>query len=111
MVYELEGLDCAHCAAKIEHEIQKLEGLSEATVNFATRTIEIDPDFEQDVAEVLQRVEPHVKLVPKKSASEKREEMAEKSKAMPKTQASQYIFIRRLFRSWNHTVSQTAWVL
>jgi len=82
MVYELEGLDCAHCAAKIEHEIQKLEGLSEATVNFATRTIEIDPDFEQDVAEVLQRVEPHVKLVPKKSASEKREEMAEKSKAM-----------------------------
>ena len=65
MVYELEGLDCAHCAAKIEHEIQKLEGLSEATVNFATRTIEIDPDFEQDVAEVLQRVEPHVKLVPK----------------------------------------------
>jgi len=81
MKYELEGLDCAHCAARIEHELRKLEGLSDATVNFATRTIDIDPDFEQDVVQVLQRVEPKVKLVPQKSAFQDREEVAEDSHA------------------------------
>jgi Cd2+/Zn2+-exporting ATPase len=29
----LEGLDCAHCSAKIEHDVNKIEGVS-ATMNF-----------------------------------------------------------------------------
>jgi len=82
MIYELEGLDCAHCASKIEHEIKKLEGMSDATVNFATRTIDMNPAFEQKVAEILKKVEPNVKLVPKKVASEKNDETVDNNKAM-----------------------------
>ena len=48
MIYELEGLDCPNCAAKIEREINKVEGLSDVRVNFSTRTIDIKPDFEGD---------------------------------------------------------------
>lgn len=81
MRYELQGLDCPSCAAKIEGEIKKLKGLSDITVNFATKTIDLDPEYEEDVAKVIQKVEPHVKLVPRKLASEKRKEMAENSKA------------------------------
>ncbi|MGB4170682.1 MAG: heavy metal-associated domain-containing protein, partial [bacterium] len=35
MNYILEGLDCAHCAAKIERELNKIEGLEPVSVNFA----------------------------------------------------------------------------
>lgn len=81
MRYELQGLDCPSCAAKIEGEIKKLKGLSDITVNFATKTIDLDPEYEEDVAKVIQKVEPHVKLVPRNLSSEKRKEMAENSKA------------------------------
>ncbi|MCG1012343.1 cadmium-translocating P-type ATPase [Tepidanaerobacter sp. GT38] len=84
MKYELKGLDCPNCANKIECELKKLEGLSDLTVNFATRTIDIDPALEQDVAKVLQKVEPHVKLIPQKLVSEKRKETDEDDKAMLK---------------------------
>lgn len=84
MKYELEGLDCPNCAARIECELKKLEGLSDATVNFATRTIDINPNFEQDVTKVIKKVEPHVKLIPKKLVSDIKDEITEKNKAMLK---------------------------
>ena len=30
----LEDLDCAHCAAKIEDAVSKIDGVEKATVNF-----------------------------------------------------------------------------
>jgi len=84
MIYELEGLDCPNCAAKIERELKKLQGLSDITVNFTTRTIDIEPVFEQDVSEVLQKVEPQVKLVPQNLASDEKDKIAENSKTMLK---------------------------
>ena len=35
-VFKLEGLDCAHCAAKIEEKISKLEGVKSVVINFMT---------------------------------------------------------------------------
>ena len=32
--YRLEGLDCANCAAKLERELAKIEGVDSVTVNF-----------------------------------------------------------------------------
>ena len=32
--FKLVGLDCAHCASKIETAVNDLEGVSAATVNF-----------------------------------------------------------------------------
>ena len=32
--FKLEDLDCAHCAAKMEEAIKKIEGVNDASVNF-----------------------------------------------------------------------------
>lgn len=45
--YVLEGLDCAHCAAKIETAVSKLEGVSAASVNFMTTKMVIEADVER----------------------------------------------------------------
>jgi copper chaperone CopZ len=45
--YVLEGLDCAHCAAKIETAVSKIEGVSAASVNFMTTKMVIEADSER----------------------------------------------------------------
>ena len=45
--YLLENLGCAHCASKMEEQIANLEGISEATITFATKQLRLtakDPD-------------------------------------------------------------------
>ena len=64
--YTLQGLDCANCAAKIEREIKKIDGITNATVSFMTlkMTIEADGDKIDDVSkkaiEIVSRLEPEV---------------------------------------------------
>ena len=68
-VFKLEGLDCAHCAAKIEEKISKLEGVKSVVINFMTTkmTLEsIDENFEEIVANVkklINEIEPDVNMV------------------------------------------------
>lgn len=48
--YKLENLDCAHCAAKMETAINKIEGVKHATVSFMLARLTIDAEddgFEQ----------------------------------------------------------------
>ena len=33
---KLRDLDCAHCAAKMEREIQRIDGVQSAQINFFT---------------------------------------------------------------------------
>lgn len=48
--YILEGLDCAHCAAKISDKISKLDGFNEVNLNFATKTLAVKSDLnEKDI--------------------------------------------------------------
>lgn len=43
--FELEELDCAACAAKMEDGIRKIEGVSYVQVNFLTRKLTLEaPD-------------------------------------------------------------------
>ncbi len=44
--FRLVGLDCANCAAKMERGIQKIEGVSAATVNFMT--LKLSLEFDED---------------------------------------------------------------
>lgn len=44
--YLLEGLDCAHCAAKIETAVSKIDGVYAASVNFLTTKMVIEADAE-----------------------------------------------------------------
>lgn len=60
----LENLDCAHCAQKIEDGIKKLDGVTDASVNFLTQKLTLEADdasFERIFAEavrVAKRIEP-----------------------------------------------------
>lgn len=45
-VYKLQNLDCAHCAQKIETAIQKIEGVTFASVNFTAQKLTIEASDE-----------------------------------------------------------------
>ena len=68
-MFKLEGLDCAHCAAKIEERVSKLEGVKSVVINFMTTkmTLEsIDENIEEVVEKVkklINEVEPDVNMV------------------------------------------------
>ena len=42
--YQLEDLDCANYAAKMEHALKKLDGVNDAVVSFMAQTLTIDAD-------------------------------------------------------------------
>ncbi|HSL94037.1 MAG TPA: heavy metal translocating P-type ATPase, partial [Bacillota bacterium] len=69
MRYSIEGLDCAHCAARIEQEIIRQEGLSDAAMNFAARTLSAPSGHEATIQAILDRIEPGAKLMPMKDLS------------------------------------------
>ena len=63
-VINLEDLDCANCAAKMECAVKKVEGVTNANVNFMMQrmTVEIDSKNPQavlaEIKKVCQKVEP-----------------------------------------------------
>lgn len=66
--YQLENLDCANCAAKMEAAINRIEGVDKATVSFMTQklTIETSGDIEKIMAEVIKvisKVEPDCEVI------------------------------------------------
>ena len=66
--YKIKGLDCANCAAKLESEIQKVEGVNEASISFMTErlVIECSDNQKQEIMEkvkkVIKKEEPDVTL-------------------------------------------------
>ena len=42
--FKMQDLDCANCAAKMETAINKIEGVSEASINFMAQKLTIDAD-------------------------------------------------------------------
>jgi len=61
--YQLENLDCANCAAKIEEGVQKLPGVRFARVNFATSSLHLDADNIHAVEEKIKQLEPQVQMM------------------------------------------------
>jgi len=63
--FKLEGLGCANCAAKMERAISKLEGVSQASVNFLTTklVIEGEDDKMDNIIEssraIIRKIEPY----------------------------------------------------
>ena len=51
----LEGLDCANCAAKIEHEVNELNGVK-ANMNFMNKTLTLETESNTDYMSVLEQV-------------------------------------------------------
>ena len=51
----LEGLDCANCSAKIEKEVNALEGV-EASINLVTKTLRLKTTINHDERELFEQV-------------------------------------------------------
>ncbi|MFO8061044.1 MAG: heavy metal translocating P-type ATPase [Bacillota bacterium] len=70
MRYILQGLDCPSCASEIEEELQRVVGLKDSAVNFATRTVEMDPRHCSEAQVAISHVKPDVRLIPADRANE-----------------------------------------
>ena len=68
-VYTLENLGCAHCASKMEEQIQHLDGVESATITFATKQLRLnaaDPDaLLPQIRKICTSIESEVKVVPR----------------------------------------------
>ena len=68
-VFKMEDLDCAHCAAKMEEGIKKIEGVTYASVSFMAQRLtgEADEDkFEEiipQIVKVVKKVDSDCKVI------------------------------------------------
>lgn len=62
--FQLEDLDCANCAAKMETAIQKIDGVKDVTVSFLSQKLTLDADdarFDEIVKQavkICKKIEP-----------------------------------------------------
>ena len=67
--YELEELDCAHCAAKMEDAIRKIDGVISANISFMTQKLTLeaaDEDFDKILKaaqKAIKKIEPDCKII------------------------------------------------
>ena len=68
-VFKMQDLDCAHCAAKMEKAISKIDGVNAVSINFLMQKITIEADdavFEEvleKAQKAVKKVEPDCKIV------------------------------------------------
>ncbi|WP_306479257.1 cation transporter [Finegoldia magna] len=66
--YTLENLECANCAAKMEDEIKKLDGVNSVTVNFITTKMVLDVEDDKfdsvldQTKDIIKSIEPYVEV-------------------------------------------------
>ncbi|MCX4362865.1 MAG: heavy metal-associated domain-containing protein [Clostridia bacterium] len=68
-IFKLEDLDCANCAAKMERNIAKIDGVTQINVNFLTQRMTIEADdarfdeIMEQVVKTCKKVEPDCKII------------------------------------------------
>lgn len=66
--FNLKNLDCANCAAQIEANVAKLDGVNSVSVNFLTTTMKIDFDENrsdeiiENIRKIIKKLEPDTVL-------------------------------------------------
>ncbi len=66
--FKLIDLDCAHCAAKMEDGIKKLDGVQDASVNFMLQKMTLEADDAQfdavfaEVVKLCRKIEPDCEI-------------------------------------------------
>lgn len=58
--FKIKGLDCANCAAEMEREIQKVEGIETASLSFMSERLVIECD-ETKKDEIIERMKKVIK--------------------------------------------------
>ena len=68
-IFDLEDLDCAVCAGKMEDGIKKIPGVISCSVNFITQKLMLEADSEdfdnilKKVIKVCKKVEPDCRII------------------------------------------------
>ncbi len=81
MRYQLEGLDCAVCAAKIESALRRVDGLRDAKVNYATGSVELPAEMVEEARRIIGEMEPDLVLRTDETRRARTEPEAEKDEA------------------------------
>ncbi|MBQ7822269.1 MAG: heavy-metal-associated domain-containing protein [Clostridia bacterium] len=63
ITYKIKDLCCAHCAAKIEEAIAKLDGIEKANVNFLSEKITVETELDRQallvqIKDIAAKIEP-----------------------------------------------------
>ena len=62
--FEMQDLDCAHCAAKMEEAIKKIDGVNDAAISFMAQKLTVDAEDDkfdsimEEVVKTCRKVEP-----------------------------------------------------
>ncbi len=60
--YKMTGVDCANCAAKMEQQISKIEGVKSCSLSFITQKLIIDAEPEMH-SSIIERAGEIVKKI------------------------------------------------
>ena len=69
--FKMVDLDCANCAAKMEEAIKKIDGVTNASVNFMSQKMTLEADdarfdaIVKEAVKVCKKVEPDCEVVVK----------------------------------------------
>ena len=67
--WQLEDLDCAHCAMKMQEGIAALKGVQSASVNYLSARLTIEADeadmdrIIQEAVKICRRIEPDCRII------------------------------------------------
>jgi copper chaperone CopZ len=61
-VFKLEALGCANCAAKMEREINKINGIDNVTVNFITQKLTVESE-DQGLDNLVKLIQKTIKKI------------------------------------------------
>ncbi|MDO4732747.1 MAG: cation transporter [Bacillota bacterium] len=67
--FKMQDLECAHCAAKMEQAINKLEGVQKASISFMTQKLTLEADdvrFDEileQAEQICRKVEPDCRII------------------------------------------------
>ena len=68
-VFEMEDLDCANCAAKMEDAIRKIEGVTYVSISFMAQRMTIEADdarfdaIMKQARKAVRKVEPDCRIL------------------------------------------------
>ena len=68
-VFEMEDLDCANCAAKMEDAIRKIEGVTYVSISFMAQRMTIEADdakfdtIMKQAQKAVKKVEPDCRII------------------------------------------------
>lgn len=66
--FKIKGLDCANCAAELERQIGKIDGIEKVSISFMSERMEIEyaeyrkQEIMEKIKKVIKKEEPDVKI-------------------------------------------------